>query len=57
MPTTREFLLLASYCDGDKGEDCTVAKPCKECLGMCNIFTIPDATELEYIRELGEVCE
>jgi hypothetical protein len=32
-------LLLASYC-GDDNSNCTDAKPCDECLKMCNIAFI-----------------
>lgn len=44
----REFLLLASYC-GDDTPGCTDARPCVDCLAMCNVFG-EDGT---YLRQLG----
>jgi hypothetical protein len=53
MDYKREYLLLASYCDGDE-RDCTEEHPCCECLQMCNIFTIPQDTKTIYSRSLEE---
>jgi len=45
MEHHRQYLLLASYCaDNPK---CSESRPCKECLGMCNIFD----ENLKYIGE------
>jgi hypothetical protein len=43
-----EFLLLASYC-GDDDPDCTEARPCGDCLAMCNVFDERGT----FLRELG----
>ena len=48
----RRFLLLASYCD-----DCTEDKPCLDCLNNCNVYSIPQDTELTYISELQNLSE
>jgi len=39
---TRKVLLLTSYCGGIITSNCTDAKPCIECLAMCNTFQIED---------------
>jgi hypothetical protein len=43
-----EYLVLASYCGNDNGA-CTDARPCADCLAMCNVF---DENE-KFLRELG----
>lgn len=42
-----EFLLLASYCHDN--DACTEARPCDDCLAMCNVFGEKGA----FLRELG----
>jgi hypothetical protein len=38
-PKEYDVLLLASYC-GDDDPNCSDAKPCPECLSMCNVLRI-----------------
>lgn len=45
----REYLLLASYCGTDNAT-CTEARPCSDCLAMCNVFDDSG----NFLRELGE---
>ena len=47
----REYLLLASYC-GDDRADCSDARPCSDCLAMCNVFKVVDESPV-FVRELG----
>lgn len=44
-----EFLLFCSYCGDDNPEGCTDARPCNDCLAMCNIF----GEDGKFIREMG----
>jgi hypothetical protein len=43
-----EFLCLASYC-GNDNDACTDARPCADCLAMCNVFDERGT----FLRELG----
>lgn len=52
MLAARRYLLLASYCGGDKGKVCTEYRPCNDCLAMCNVFRVSDA-EPVFDHELG----
>jgi hypothetical protein len=49
----REYLLLSSYCGEEVG--CTDARPCPDCLSMCNVFKMPSPIDPVYVRQLGEI--
>lgn len=38
-PSKRRVLLIASYCGGDN-QECTEARPCSDCLRMCNVAEV-----------------
>lgn len=50
--TEHEVLFIASYC-GDDNTACSESRPCPTCLGMANVYIIPDGTPIKYQRQLS----
>lgn len=49
----RQVLFFASYC-GDDNTACSDIRPCPVCLGMSNVYEIPDDTLIKYLRQFSD---
>jgi len=56
LKKNNRVLLMTSYCDLDD-EDCTDGLPCADCLDMCNVFTLNQDCEADYVGEYQRLQE